>query len=143
MLTINPSQTKEIIVAAAARFGRMGGYVDNTAQGGMAVNINICTGELFDFGMREYDLKKYFVHPDTKCVFSHTKVPYWEDIKDLIHRVSIIMPQLKMIGWDIALTEQGPIIVEMNTGTGVYSVQMGPKYGIADAFKEYIPTYTK
>lgn len=141
VITINPTGEKEIIVGAAARFGRMGGYVDNLAQGGVAVSIDTKTGELYEFGMREYDLTKYYEHPDTHRMFAHEKVPYWEQIKDLIHCVSIVMPPLRMIGWDIALTENGPVIVEMNTGTGVYSVQMGPKYGIAEYFKGYVPTY--
>ena len=141
MITINPTGENEIIVGAAARFGRMGGYVDNLAQGGVAVSIDMNKGVLFEFGMREYDLTKYYEHPDTHREFAHVKVPYWEQIKDLIHRVSIVMPPLRMIGWDIAITENGPVIVEMNTGTGVYSVQMGPKYGIAKYFKGYVPTY--
>ena len=141
VLTINPTYSNEIIVGAAARFGRMGGYVDNLAQGGVAVNIDIHTGELGEYGLREYDLTKYTEHPDTHRVFAHYKVPYWEQLRDLIHRVSIVMPPLRMIGWDIALTETGPVIVEMNTGTGVYSVQMGSQLGIADYFKGYIPTY--
>lgn len=141
VITINPTGEKEIIVGAAARFGRMGGYVDNLAQGGVAVSIDTKTGELYEFGMREYDLTKYYEHPDTHRMFAREKCPYWEQIKDLIHRVSIVMPPLRMIGWDIALTENGPVIVEMNTGTGVYSVQMGPKYGIAEYFKGYVPTY--
>ncbi len=50
---------------------------------------------------------------------------------------------LRMIGWNIALTENEPVILEMNTGTGVYSVQMGSEYGIAEDFKGYVPTFTK
>lgn len=140
-MTINPTYNNEVIVGAAARFGRMGGYVDNLAQGGVAVNIDFKNGELCDYGLREYDLTKYTEHPDTHHPFAHYKVPYWEQICDLIHRVSIVLPPMRMMGWDIALTENGPVIVEMNTGTGVYSVQMGSAYGIAEYFKVHIPTY--
>ena len=50
-------------------------------------------------------------------------------------------PPFREIGWDIAITPDGPVIVELNTGTGVYSVQMGPQYGVAKYFEGYIPTY--
>ena len=60
----------------------------------------------------------------------------------MIDLVSSLLPPFREIGWDIALTLDGPVIVELNTGTGVYSVQMGPQYGVANAFKDCIPHFT-
>lgn len=142
VITKNRFGNESIIVGAAVRFGRMGGYVDNLAQGGVSVNLNIDSGELFDYGMREYDLTKYYEHPDTRIKFAHVVIPQWPEIKELIYRVSSLLPPFKEIGWDIAITMDGPVIVELNTGTGVYSVQMGPKYGVAKAFDDCIPHYT-
>ncbi len=142
VITKNRFGKESIIVGAAVRFGRMGGYVDNLAQGGVSVNLNIDSGELFDYGMREYDLTKYYEHPDTRIKFAHVVIPQWPEIKELIYRVSSLLPPFKEIGWDIAITMDGPVIVELNTGTGVYSVQMGPKYGVAKAFDDCIPHYT-
>lgn len=142
VITKNRFGNESIIVGAAVRFGRMGGYVDNLAQGGVSVNLNIDSGELFDYGMREYDLTKYLEHPDTRIKFAHVVIPQWPEIKELIYRVSSLLPPFREIGWDIALTMDGPVIVELNTGTGVYSVQMGPKYGVAKAFDDCIPHFT-
>lgn len=142
VVTMNESGYESKIVGASIRFGRMGGFVDNLAQGGVSVNLNIETGELYEYGMREYDLTKYYVHPDTKVQFAHVKIPQWPAIKELIDHVSSLLPPFKEIGWDIALTPDGPVIVELNTGTGVYSVQMGPKYGVAKAFEDCIPHFT-
>lgn len=143
VVTMNNSGDECIFVGAAVRFGRMGGYVDNLAQGGVSVNLDVTTGELFEYGMREYDLTKYYEHPDTKLKFAHLVIPQWQKIKELIVHVSSLLPSFKEIGWDIALTLNGPVIVELNTGTGIYSVQMGPKYGVAKYFKDCIPTYSK
>ena len=63
---MNDTGKDSIIVGASVRFGRVGGYVDNLAQGGVSVNLNVATGESYDFGMREYELTKYYEHPDTK-----------------------------------------------------------------------------
>jgi hypothetical protein len=142
VVTMNSSGNDSRIVGASIRFGRMGGYVDNLAQGGVSVSLDIETGELFDYGMREYDLTKYYEHPDTKVQFAHVIIPQWPAIKELIDHVGALLPPFREIGWDIALTPDGPVIVELNTGTGVYSVQMGPKYGIAKAFKNCIPHFT-
>ena len=142
VVTKNRTGKESVIVGASIRFGRMGGYVDNLAQGGVSVNLNIDTGELFDFGMREYDLTKYYEHPDTGIRFAHVLIPQWPEIKEMIDHVSSLVPPFREIGWDIALTLDGPVIVELNTGTGVYSVQMGPQYGVANAFKDCIPHFT-
>ena len=143
VITMNSSGKGSTIVGASIRFGRMGGYVDNLAQGGVSVNLDTDTGVLFDYGMREYDLTKYYEHPDTKIKFAKVVIPQWSKIKELIAHVSSLLPPFREIGWDIALTLDGPVIVELNTGTGVYSVQMGPEYGIAEAFKNCIPHFTE
>lgn len=46
------------------------------------------------------------------------------------------MPYFKSVGFDIAITTEGPIIVEINTGAGIYLSQMGKEYGLADVFLE-------
>ena len=142
VVTVNNSRNQCKIVGAAIRFGRLGGYVDNLAQGGVSVSLDINSGELFDYGMREYDLTHYYEHPDTKIKFAHVIIPQWPAIKDLIYHVSSLLPPFREIGWDIALTPDGPVIVELNTGTGVYSVQMGPDFGIAKACDKYIHPYS-
>lgn len=141
VITLNNSNYKYKIVGASIRFGRVGGYVDNLAQGGVSVSLNVETGELFEYGMREYDLTKYYQHPDTKVKFAKVIIPQWNEVKKLIYHVCSLLPPFREIGWDIALTLSGPVIVELNTGTGVYSVQMGPEIGIARDCEEYIRPY--
>ncbi len=48
--------------------------VDNAAQGGMVVNIDIDTGRLSDFGLREYDATKYYEHPDSHKSFKEVTI---------------------------------------------------------------------
>ena len=46
-----------------------------------------------------------------------------------------MMPYYKSVGFDIATTNNGPVIVEINTGAGIGLSQMGKKRGLADKFK--------
>lgn len=39
-------------------------------------------------------------------------------------------------GFDVATTVDGSVIIEINSGTGVYASQMGMEHGIADKFKQ-------
>ena len=47
-------------------------------------------------------------------VFENIQLPYWNDVINLVLNLAIQFPQIKAIGWDIALTEKGPIVVEAN-----------------------------
>lgn len=53
-------------------------------------------------------------HPDTNTVLVGTKIPDWAELQDVALEAARLMRHVPMIGWDIAPTAQGPVIVEMN-----------------------------
>lgn len=114
--------------------GRKRSFVDNAAQGGMVVNIDIDTGRLSDFGLREYDATKYYEHPDSHKSFKGVTISQWGEIQSLVQRTCQLLPYYNSVGYDIVCTAQGPIILEINTGASVCISQMGREWGIADAF---------
>ncbi len=132
--TIRVLTYKNKVVSAAVRFGRINQFVDNTAKGGVAVSLDIDSGKLGDYGEREYDIKKYYEHPDSHLKFSKVFVPQWESIKNLVEDVCKCLPYYTSVGFDVATTDEGPVIIEINTGAGVYLSQMGKEYGIANKF---------
>lgn len=125
---------KNKVIACGLRMGRIGSIVDNASCGGIVVNIDIETGKFSDFGLREYDPTKYFEHPDTHITFKDKVLPQWPDIKMLVEKTSQMLPYYNSVGFDVACTKDGPIVVEINTGAGVYAAQMGRKVGIAEHF---------
>ena len=122
------------VVAATIRFGGKGAFVDNTAAGGVAVDLDIESGKLGDFGMREYDLQHYYKHPGSGIAFADHKCSQWPQVKGLVEKVLKVMPYYKSVGFDVATTPSGPVIIEINTGAGIYLSQMGKTKGIADKF---------
>jgi len=98
------------------RVGRFGSGVDNASQGGIIVGLNRLSGELgqgsfyskFNTGL----LKK---HPDSGIRFKGLKVPYWREIKDLCIQAAELTPFCRTVGWDVAVTPQGPVLVEGNS----------------------------
>ena len=122
------------IIAAAVRFGRKGSFVDNASQGGIVVSLDIKTCQLGEFGSRLYDLNKYYKHPDTKVPFKNIRIKEWNDVKDLVYKTAEYLPYYKGVGFDIALTQNGPVIIEINSGAGMYLPQLGKEKGIADYF---------
>ena len=133
--TIRVLTYKKNVVSAAVRFGARGSYVDNTAKGGVAVSLDIDTGCLGDYGMREYDLYKYYEHPDSHLKFAQTIVPQWPEVRKLVEKTLQYLPYYNSVGFDIATTDDGPVIIEINSGSGVYLSQMGKETGIADYFR--------
>ena len=58
-------------------------------------------------------------HPDTGKNLVGFTVPDWEEAVDLCLRAASVVPDLKIQGWDIALTDHGPVLLEVNVVGGV------------------------
>jgi len=133
--TIRVLTFKNKVIAATIRFGGKGAFVDNTAKGGVAVSLDIETGNLCEFGMREYDLTHYTEHPDTGIKFKGAKCSQWPEVKQCVEKCLKYIPYYNSVGFDVATTDEGPVIIEINTGAGIYLSQMGKKRGLANSFK--------
>lgn len=133
--TIRILTFKNEIIAACVRVGREGTFVDNASVGGLVVNVDIKNGQLRDYATMFWDMTQYYEHPDTKKRFAGIIIPNWNQITDLVRQVCECMPYYSSVGFDIATTENGPVIIEINTGAGVNVVQTGCETGIASFFR--------
>jgi glutathione synthase/RimK-type ligase-like ATP-grasp enzyme len=90
-------------------------HVDNIAKGGICIDIDNDTGMLgkgytfYDYGHHEYTS-----HPDTNHEFFGEKIPFFQEAKDLAVAAHRCFPGFVIVGWDIALTETGPVLIEGN-----------------------------
>ncbi len=92
--------------------------VDNWAKGGIAVGINE-NGFLRDYGYKkphyaEMGGGRVSVHPDSKIVFSEFQIPMYQQAKEMAIEAHKAFYNIQTIGWDIAITEAGPVFVEGN-----------------------------
>jgi hypothetical protein len=55
-------------------------------------------------------------HPDTGLAIAGVRLPYWEESCALVCSAAARFLPLRALGWDVALTEAGPLIVETNWG---------------------------
>lgn len=99
---------------AGIRIGRVGSFVDNWAKGGIFVGIND-DGTMKDVGFIK---PKYGTsvkeHPDTHVKFSGFKVPFFKEAVELAVKLHGYMYRAHSVGWDIAITEDGPVFIEGN-----------------------------
>lgn len=133
--TIRVLTYKSRIISATVRFGGKGEFVDNVSANGVAVSLDIETGKLGEYGMKMYStVEHFFEHPDSHLRFKDTHVTQWTEVREVINKALEYLPYFNSIGFDIATTSCGPVILEIDTGAGVNLSQMGRDYGIAKFF---------
>ena len=53
-------------------------------------------------------------HPGTGVAFDGFRLPLWEEAKSLVEKAAILFLPMRCLGWDVALTPSGPVLVEAN-----------------------------
>ncbi len=110
------------------RVGRYGSIVDNGGAGGILIPIDPETGRLSPVGRDETG--RYFTeHPDTHVPFRGFTLPDWQTAVDLAKTLARVRPQNRLIGWDIAATPDGWVMVEANIRGQFVGQQMCDRVG--------------
>jgi hypothetical protein len=90
--------------------------VDNFHAGGIAAPVHIETGILgaaSDVGLRpERGWNER--HPDTGGQIAGRRLPLWPETKALASAAHAAFAPRAVVGWDIAITDDGPILIEGN-----------------------------
>ena len=112
LVTIADNSGKVHVVFRAMRLGASGGVVDNFNSGGMFVLI----GEDGIISSDAINAKTeiFHRHPDTNSVFAGTKVPFFAQSMDMVTQAATLLPRVRYIAWDVAVTENGPLLIELN-----------------------------
>lgn len=131
------------IVALTLRMGCDGREVDNSAQGGLLVGIDIDTGmPIHGHAVYEYGSECFYEHPDTGYIFSDFYVRDWSAFKLELLSIAERMSILNLAGWDIAITDDGPLVIETNVQTGLDHSQSGVG-GLKEFFVEGVPSLSR
>ncbi len=114
LITFN-SGGNVVIFSAALRVGTAGRSVDNWAAGGIVLGIDLGSGRLRTDGLYKPGYGgRVQQHPQTQVIFSGFEVPYFGEAVALARKFHTFLGGIHSIGWDIAVTEAGPVIVEGN-----------------------------
>jgi len=110
---------------AIARFGRKNSYVDSWSQGGIAYGVEMDTGKLTrgSFNPQWGTTRTDPSHPDTEVNLQGLSLPYWEETIAQVKKAASITPGIKSIGWDVAITPDGPLIIEGNSTWSPIAIQ--------------------
>ena len=106
------------VISAHIRMSINNLYVDNIGSGGCYVGINLKTGELKKYGYSTINItgvKPLTEHPVTKTVFENFRIPFIPQVIELVIKTASYMPGLRLVGWDVAIADSGPVLIEGNS----------------------------
>ncbi|MGL4339534.1 MAG: sugar-transfer associated ATP-grasp domain-containing protein [Rhodoglobus sp.] len=127
------------ILEAVLRMGN-GAPVDNYARGGMYTVIDEKTG-VANYGAFDKNSTIFTTHPITGVSIPGFSVPLYEDVLVLLDKAARVVPQIRYVGWDVAIGEHQPILIEGNYNTGVFQMKpslTGNKIGLLPHFRKVI-----
>lgn len=88
------------------------------STGNLVASIDIATGRLGSArGSARTDWPAIHTverHSDTGQLISGVTVPLWREVCDLVIRAQESVPALRSAGWDVAVTPDGPVLLEAN-----------------------------
>lgn len=126
LVTIRNSAGEIVVLASILRVGSGGGIIDNAARGGLVIGINMSNGCLLDQGFYKPKYGGYSVerHPDTDIRFAGITIPFYEEATTMAQRFHATLSGINSIGWDIAITDKGPIFIEGNEDWEIEGIQI-------------------
>ena len=114
---IDPDTHKPFIARAVQRIGVKNSIpMDNFTKGGLSSMIDIETGKLSDATTHPNSIKHIRVskHPENGSQIEDRVIPNWDMVKTKLLTASANLPMLKVIGWDLVITDNDVIAIEGN-----------------------------
>lgn len=120
-------------IFAIIRIGRGGSHIDNTSAGGISAVVDVDNGCIITNGKRRHG-ETYANHPDSGVPFRGYQIERWQELITMLESLVRVIPQIKFVGWDLALTNNGWVVVEGNTKPSFVGYQ-SQGYGLRDKLK--------
>ena len=114
LITVRMDERARLFSIPGFRTGVSGSVVDNWSTGGILIPIDADTGVLRGSG-RYKDGGTVTHHPDTGIRFDGFEIPHYREAVELATRIHQDVPEIHSVGWDLAITPQGPVMIEGNS----------------------------
>lgn len=113
------------ILGGFMRFGSGKSFIDNVGSGGFMIPINFNEGKLKDKGFTAMinGSNSITKHPTTNFNLAGFKIPFFKESIELCKKFALLIPN-RIIGWDVAITPNGPIIIEGNHDSAIIAGEL-------------------
>lgn len=131
------------VIAGAVRIVVGESDVDNFshgASGNLVAGVDVESGKMItSIGSKSKTwpaMKDVPVHPQSGASIMGVQLPYWPEVLELVKRAHASITGLHTVGWDVAILETGPVIVEANWRYDIDILQVAYKKGFKPVIDE-------
>lgn len=115
ILAFRPPGGRAQVLLAAYRMAVGDAPADNFHFGGIITAVDLETGRLGPSLRRDgHVLVPVERHPDTGARIAGQRLPFWRDAVELARTALDSARGIPLLGWDVALTDDGPVLIEGN-----------------------------
>lgn len=138
MITYRDPQGTLHVIASVLRIGN-GSVIDNFASGGMFTMLDDDGVALYPGVDKQSNV--YPEHPITGTAIAGFRVPHFPEILEMVEEASKRLPTIPYVGWDIAITANGPALIEANHNSSVFQMKptaSGVRTGLLQRYRDAI-----
>lgn len=130
---------EEVVIVAARLRISINAQVDNVSAGNIMVPVDKESGKITGPGIYA-DITKpdEYTHPVTGIPFIGFQIPFWNECLQLVTQAALRIPENRSVGWDVAITNKGPLLIEGNHNWHYLSLQMPDKKGYKKVMLGYM-----
>lgn len=118
------NETEVNVLFAGIRVGEKGAAIDNISQGGKVARINIETGIIDSPFYSKRSSYTQYKGNDAKSNVEGFQIPMWDNVIDTVKSAALVVPEISIVAWDVAITENGIDLVEGNESFGSVIMQL-------------------
>lgn len=119
-------------------------FLDNASAGGIFLVYDLANNKLGDtaYQLFKHGAKSFTKHPITNFKFKDASLPFSEEVKKLVIQAARSYEEIESIGWDVAITESGPVILEGNDSPHIVMTQITSRGLLnSEVYKEVFNEY--
>jgi len=135
--TLLKADGNPLVTNATIRISRAGSIMSN---GGLQAAIDIKTGKVTTNGFNK-KREPFEVHPDSGKRFKDFQVPLWDEVIKATTESAKMLPNVRHIGWDIAITADDNVeFIEGNTDpSATFANQTEDQIGKKHIYEKHLP----
>ena len=128
VVTIRTDDNQWHVAVCGLKLGSNGRRIDNVSAGGIRLYLDASGKVIYAHDWTQN--RAIYKHPDTGIAVTGIQIEGFNDVRELALRASRKFGFMGTVGWDIALTDRGPLIIEGNPFYDCFYPQIGPAGGL-------------
>ena len=125
------------LLKTVLRVGIGDSIVDNSHSGGCAYEVDKETGYITSPSYCANGIVTY-IHPKTDICMLGRKIPHWDAVVNICIDAAKMLPSCRFIGWDVAITSEGPLLIEGNHTPDLDMIEFVGNHGYKNVIRNHL-----